>query len=363
MKRILSSILTIAMLLTALPAMALPNPIVVYESALQVMSQTDVMLPLPTQAEDAVFSVIGNTLGQAQFTHGGATYTLRQEVASEFRDISGVYEDFATPLELQALPQQYECTGYYDEKGAVAWWFDTARSASGSLYSADADGADFVTVLREIIDSLERGAGYAGSAFYGAGGFALEYPLLLADDEAMTEKYTARLLQALDAITGAYASTAVYTPQSLSFCFYDKLFSIAWQGDISVPDAPYPTAATFTAHIDCATGELAPLRAVLDTEALAETTFPGFNELFLPRDMAETELNEAQLDYLNGMDMDTWKDLLSRADFPTDEGRPPVFSLWHTAKTPDEQEGLYLYVETPHALGDQMVLFIPSTAL
>lgn len=363
MKKMLSLILTTALLLTAVPALALPNPITPYESAVQVMAEADVMLPLPTLAEDAAFCVIGNTLGQAQFTYDGAGYTLRQEVSSAFRDISGVYDTFDTQMELQSLPQAYECTSYYDDKGAIAWWFDAARSASGSLYSADADVASFQAALEEIILSLERGAGYAGSASYGAGGFALEYPLLLADNEAMTAQYTAQTLRALDDIIGAYASDAVYKPQSLSTCFYGSLCSIVWQGDILTAEAAYPTAATFTVNMDCATGELAPLHEVLDIDALAKDSYNSFNQLFLPRDMEETDLNEAQLNYLNGMDPDIWRELLSRADFPTEEGWPPVFSAWHAAKAPDEQSGLLLYVEAPHALGDQIALFIPDTAL
>ena len=144
---------TPAITASAEPSAALPNPIVEVDGP-EYFSNLGFIITAHQQASDVVYSIIGGTLAQINFTLDGETFTYRAAATND--DISGVYETFDTPSQ----PLDLEGPGFTvsvvirtiggGEKGALAQWH--YEDVEYSFYTPDKTDYESLTdVLLPII--------------------------------------------------------------------------------------------------------------------------------------------------------------------------------------------------------------------
>ena len=351
------------LLCAALPMAALATDM----TAQDVWRETGLLLPLPADASGIAYAVQDGALAQVDFTYGDTMFVLRMQQTPAMQDVSDVREAYASasPHEEYA---EYQCVSVTNKYDAIAWWFDAERSVSGMLRCASDASADFDLVLYEVFAGLRRGSSYAGSAWYEDGAFSLEYPLVQAEDEALTDKLNASMLEGVRAIAAAYASETRLDGASLMVDLTGKVFTAEWAGILIAPGAAYEEPLLFSVHVNCETGELAPLRSLVDTSKLATLTYPMLAQIMAVQDWDDDSVNDAQREYLQGISLDGWAELLERADLPCDEGWPPMFSSWRDGGyfrdgNEDEHPCLLLYLGVPPALQSQITLTIPFAQL
>ena len=359
--------IVLLLLCLALPALAQAGAPTPRESAREVWRETGLLLPIPTAAHDIAYATESDALAQVSFSYDGDLFVLRLQKTPALADVSGGYAGFDVAMADEEY-EDYQCVTADNGSDRLAWWFDAERSVSGALRCSSDGVADFHLVLYDVLAGLRRGFCYAGSLTYEAGAFSLRYPLVQADDDALTEKLNANLLQAVQAVAASFAPDARLDNAYLSVEITGKVFTAEWGGLLVAPGAPYEDYHLFTAHVDGETGELAPLRALLDTDELAEKTYPQLIQFMVSQDWDDDAVDEAQREYLAQLSLDDWKGMLRRADFPTEEGWPPVFSAWRDGGyfrdgNEDELPCLLLYIVVPHALQNQISLSIPFAQL
>ena len=261
-KQMIAFLVILVSLSLALPAGAVPNPVVPCASAEEVWSQTKLLLPIPSGAKNVKYSVISGTLAQATFTYDEAEYMLRQEASDSFTDISGVYKEFTDVYDDEEY-EDYACKTGRTAEDRLTWWFDSVRGVSGCLLGSLEASGSFDLVLYEVFAGLNRGACFADVASTGRDGFRLSYPLLQTEDDALTAKINQSVLQGIDCVTAAYGQDTRFEQQYMSPSLVGKVLNVEWGGTFVTPGAPYVSFLIFTVSVDCGTGDLAPLISLL----------------------------------------------------------------------------------------------------
>lgn len=143
------AILALALGAGALATAQLPNPMVEVDGAQAIEAQLSVELPLPAGATTSAAYVIGDEVGQVDFSWNGCAYSYRVKKSEALEDISGMYIDFAhvESVEFDGLPVTLSLNA--NAEGMTQWFKD---GASYTLIVAE--GATEDKLFDVLIDIL-----------------------------------------------------------------------------------------------------------------------------------------------------------------------------------------------------------------
>lgn len=132
------------------------NPLVEsdYDS---IVKLTGCKASIPENAENPVFVIISNEIGEASYTtdNGYNQMCFRVQKCDEFTDISGMYYDWDNISEDSLL--EFECTemGAHDDNGdvRVCLWYDSSNKIMYSLsaMAKDLNGYDLYAVASSMM--------------------------------------------------------------------------------------------------------------------------------------------------------------------------------------------------------------------
>lgn len=127
------------------------------------MEQLGLRFGTVDNAENVMYFVVADTLGEMDFTVDGIDLCARVQPATEFTDISGMYYDFETEEDIAVG----SCSGkrlYHEgenESAEIILWFDTAPGIMYSLsgQGEDLSGIDFTAIAEQVYSPMQGNAG------------------------------------------------------------------------------------------------------------------------------------------------------------------------------------------------------------
>lgn len=177
------------------PAVGMPNPM--HEATQEsILESLGFNFQIPAGAEDVSFYTIDGDpqIAQMKFTFDGDSYCYRMAATAEYKDIAGMYYEWANEEKAEVSYNEANCLWNDFEAGVILWYdivpgimyslsqdsnatFDTLTIMANSLYEplqGEADGVDdsFSAALNGVLADLQEnyhgataGCSLRGTAF------------------------------------------------------------------------------------------------------------------------------------------------------------------------------------------------------
>ncbi|MDR1799281.1 MAG: hypothetical protein LBR19_05270 [Bifidobacteriaceae bacterium] len=127
-------------------ASSVPNPVVQVDSPDAFKDQLGLTLQPDDTATGQSYQIIGGTLAQAEFTQDGAQITARVQKASAFEDISGIYDSYGDPKQVNVGDVDVRIY-VVDGQSGYAAWYNEAAGVVGSVAQASGASVESLTDL------------------------------------------------------------------------------------------------------------------------------------------------------------------------------------------------------------------------
>ncbi len=134
--------------------LAIPNPMVEYETLNEVNEELGLGMFLPQGVSDTKFFIIDDAIAEAQYVYNGINISQRMTKSESSIDISGVSGDLEVNESLEAMinDQPYPFDAKYDEGGiGTANFYDSVEQVQYSLFVESEANADILAELVAII--------------------------------------------------------------------------------------------------------------------------------------------------------------------------------------------------------------------